>query len=98
MINESGSSTEVRAGPVLGDQGRPPGPMMGVRVTPVSRSTQGAPEIDGYEYVRTIGRGGFSDVYLYTQLMPRREEIGRASCRETAGGQQVHGAGVIRDV
>ena len=46
---------------------------MGVRVTPVSRSTQGAPEIDGYEYVRTIGRGGFSDVYLYTQLMPRRE-------------------------
>lgn len=46
---------------------------MGVKVTLVPKSQQGAPEIDGYEYVRTIGRGGFSDVFLYTQQMPRRQ-------------------------
>uniref|UniRef100_UPI003B3BC35A serine/threonine-protein kinase n=1 Tax=Pseudactinotalea sp. TaxID=1926260 RepID=UPI003B3BC35A len=32
-----------------------------------------APEIPGYTYVRPIGHGGFSDVYLYEQEMPRRE-------------------------
>ncbi len=31
------------------------------------------PHIEGYEYVRPIGRGGFSDVYLYTQRLPFRE-------------------------
>ncbi|MBK5249076.1 MAG: hypothetical protein JJE50_06525 [Actinomycetales bacterium] len=31
------------------------------------------PTIAGYVYVRPIGHGGFSDVYLYQQLMPRRE-------------------------
>lgn len=34
---------------------------------------QTAPEIDGYTFVRPIGHGGFSDVYLYEQEMPRRE-------------------------
>lgn len=32
-----------------------------------------APEIPGYTYVRPIGHGGFSDVYLYEQDMPRRQ-------------------------
>ncbi|GII98765.1 serine/threonine protein kinase [Sediminihabitans luteus] len=30
------------------------------------------PRIDGYEYVSTIGSGGFSDVYCYQQHRPRR--------------------------
>ncbi|WP_372595314.1 serine/threonine-protein kinase, partial [Actinotalea sp.] len=30
------------------------------------------PEIPGYEYVRLLGMGGFADVFLYRQLMPRR--------------------------
>lgn len=32
-----------------------------------------APQIDGYEYRRVLGVGGFSTVYLYEQLRPRRE-------------------------
>ncbi|MGC0273637.1 serine/threonine-protein kinase [Pseudactinotalea sp. Z1739] len=39
----------------------------------MAKSKQPAPEIEGYTYVRTIGRGGFSDVFLYTQHMPHRE-------------------------
>ncbi|TDE93951.1 serine/threonine protein kinase [Occultella glacieicola] len=31
------------------------------------------PEIPGYVYKYPIGHGGFSDVYLYEQLMPRRD-------------------------
>ncbi|SEE96246.1 serine/threonine-protein kinase [Ruania alba] len=32
-----------------------------------------APVIPGFEYLRTIGHGGFSDVYLYRQQMPVRD-------------------------
>lgn len=39
----------------------------------VPPGTAVAPEIPGYTYVRPIGHGGFSDVYLYEQEMPRRE-------------------------
>lgn len=31
-----------------------------------------APEIPGYEYLETLGSGGFADVYVYEQAMPRR--------------------------
>ncbi|MCU1474143.1 serine/threonine-protein kinase [Amnibacterium sp.] len=31
-----------------------------------------APEIDGYEFLQPLGSGGFADVYLYEQEMPRR--------------------------
>jgi len=31
------------------------------------------PAIPGFEFVRTLGAGGFSDVYLYQQKMPRRQ-------------------------
>ena len=31
------------------------------------------PEIEGYTFQRLIGRGGFSDVYLYRQHMPSRD-------------------------
>ncbi|MFV0254266.1 MAG: serine/threonine-protein kinase [Beutenbergiaceae bacterium] len=30
------------------------------------------PQIPGYSYIRPVGHGGFSDVYLYEQSMPRR--------------------------
>ncbi|WP_166979966.1 serine/threonine-protein kinase [Paramicrobacterium fandaimingii] len=30
------------------------------------------PQIDGYSYVKLLGRGGFSDVYLYHQQLPNR--------------------------
>lgn len=39
----------------------------------VHQEPANAPEIPGYTYVRPIGHGGFSDVYLYEQEMPRRE-------------------------
>src|SRR5699024_12766391 len=31
------------------------------------------PEIEGFTFQRLIGRGGFSDVYLYRQQMPGRD-------------------------
>lgn len=39
----------------------------------MGKSEHVAPDIEGYEFIRPIGRGGFSDVYLYQQQMPRRE-------------------------
>jgi serine/threonine protein kinase len=31
------------------------------------------PELPGYEYVKILGSGGFSDVFLYNQRLPRRK-------------------------
>ncbi|MEP7763545.1 serine/threonine-protein kinase [Sanguibacter sp. 25GB23B1] len=31
------------------------------------------PEIQGYEYLRVIGSGGFADVFLYQEFRPRRQ-------------------------
>lgn len=39
----------------------------------VSRLPQPAPVLAGYTAVRPLGSGGFADVYLYEQGMPRRE-------------------------
>jgi len=39
----------------------------------VTRTPSTPPELDGYRYVRALGRGGFSDVHLYEQLLPHRE-------------------------
>ncbi|WP_022886516.1 serine/threonine-protein kinase [Glaciibacter superstes] len=36
------------------------------------RTTSMPPELPGYTYVRTLGSGGFSDVFLYEQRLPRR--------------------------
>lgn len=33
----------------------------------------GPPSLPGHTFVRRLGRGGFADVYLYEQQMPRRE-------------------------
>ena len=38
----------------------------------VRREPSTPPQIPGYEYVRLLGMGGFADVFLYRQLMPRR--------------------------
>ena len=50
------------------------------------RAPSVAPQLPGYEFVSILGSGGFSDVFLYQQRLPRRrvavKEIGRASCRE----------------
>jgi len=37
-----------------------------------SREAQAPPVIRGYEYIRVLGLGGFADVFLYQQLLPRR--------------------------
>jgi serine/threonine protein kinase len=39
----------------------------------IEQRIQPPPEIPGYIYKYPIGHGGFSDVYLYQQLMPRRD-------------------------
>ena len=31
------------------------------------------PHIQGYEYLRVIGSGGFADVFLYQEFRPRRQ-------------------------
>ena len=36
------------------------------------REASTPPTITGYEYTRLLGMGGFADVFLYRQLMPRR--------------------------
>jgi eukaryotic-like serine/threonine-protein kinase len=36
------------------------------------RATSLPPELPGYTFVRTLGSGGFSDVFLYEQQLPRR--------------------------
>ena len=36
------------------------------------REASTPPTIAGYEYTRLLGMGGFADVFLYRQLMPRR--------------------------
>ncbi len=36
------------------------------------RQPSAPPELPGYEFVRVIGTGGFSDVFLYEQQLPKR--------------------------
>jgi serine/threonine protein kinase len=38
----------------------------------VVRTASTPPELPGYRFVRPLGTGGFSDVYLYEQLLPHR--------------------------
>lgn len=37
------------------------------------RSTASPPELVGYDFIRILGSGGFSDVYLYEQKFPKRQ-------------------------
>jgi serine/threonine protein kinase len=41
------------------------------------------PELPGYRFVRPIGTGGFSDVYLYEQLLPHRAVAVKVLLAET---------------
>ncbi len=36
------------------------------------RNTSTPPELPGYDYIKPLGSGGFSDVFLYEQHLPRR--------------------------
>ena len=36
------------------------------------RPTSTPPTLPGYEYTKLLGSGGFSDVFLYEQQLPRR--------------------------
>jgi len=45
------------------------------------------PEIPGFTYVREIGQGGFADVYLYSQLTPRREVAVKVLHADMAGSE-----------
>jgi serine/threonine protein kinase len=38
----------------------------------MARPTSSPPELKGFRYVRQLGSGGFSDVYLYEQALPKR--------------------------
>jgi len=38
----------------------------------MARPTSRPPELKGFRYLRQLGSGGFSDVYLYEQAMPKR--------------------------
>lgn len=37
-----------------------------------SRPPSTPPQIDGFDYVQLLGKGGFADVFLYQQQMPKR--------------------------
>ena len=37
------------------------------------REASTPPRLPGYEYLRVLGLGGFADVFLYQQELPRRE-------------------------
>lgn len=39
----------------------------------MKRSPSQPPELPGYEFVKVLGSGGFSDVFLYEQALPRRK-------------------------
>lgn len=39
----------------------------------VERAPLSPPELPGYEFIRLLGSGGFSDVFLYEQQLPKRK-------------------------
>jgi serine/threonine protein kinase len=53
----------------------------------VRRAPTSPPEIPGLTFVRPLGSGGFSDVYLYEQELPRREVAVKVLAAETVDDQ-----------
>ncbi|MFC7405977.1 serine/threonine-protein kinase [Georgenia alba] len=45
------------------------------------------PDLPGYTFEKVLGSGGFSDVYLYTQHMPRRRVAIKVLTKEATEGQ-----------
>ena len=39
----------------------------------MTRAPSPPPELQGFEYLRPLGTGGFADVFLYEQQLPKRE-------------------------
>jgi serine/threonine protein kinase len=37
-----------------------------------ARTPSQPPQLEGYRFVRPLGTGGFSDVFVYEQLLPNR--------------------------
>jgi serine/threonine protein kinase len=54
----------------------------------VSRRPAGEPpELAGYDHVRLLGSGGFADVFLYSQHLPKRNVAVKVMTEEAAEGQ-----------
>lgn len=49
----------------------------------------GPPEIDGFEFLEPLGAGGFADVYLYEQELPRRTVAVKVLRGDDVGEQAV---------
>lgn len=58
-----------------------------------ARAPMRPPELAGFEHLRLLGSGGYADVFLYQQLMPRREVAIKVLLTEglsERGRQQFH--------
>jgi serine/threonine protein kinase len=53
----------------------------------VRRAPTSPPDIPGLTFLRALGSGGFSDVYLYQQELPRREVAVKVLAAETVDDQ-----------
>jgi serine/threonine protein kinase len=53
----------------------------------VRRAPTSPPDIPGLTFLRALGSGGFSDVYLYEQELPRREVAVKVLAAETVDDQ-----------
>ena len=49
----------------------------------MKRAPSQPPNLPGYEFIRLLGSGGFSDVFLYEQRMPRRQVAVKVLLAET---------------
>ena len=101
MKLRAGEPTPVLAGTVI-DLGGGVGPPGG-GATDASRPLARRPSCPGYTYVRLLGSGGFTDVFLYEQQLPRRkvavkvllaEELERDTQRAVRRRGEPHGAAV----
>ncbi|RPF22925.1 serine/threonine-protein kinase [Myceligenerans xiligouense] len=52
------------------------------------RAPSAPPQIDGYEFKRVIGSGGFADVFLYEQRRPRRQVAIKVLLKEWSSATQ----------
>ncbi len=57
------------------------------RAVSPTRAPMAPPDLPGYTHVRLIGSGGYSDVFLYEQQMPRRQVAIKVLLTEALGDQ-----------
>jgi eukaryotic-like serine/threonine-protein kinase len=53
----------------------------------LKRPSSQPPDLPGYEYIRLLGSGGFSDVFLYEQRLPRRRVAVKVLLTESLDAQ-----------